>query len=168
MDLIIEKAKPEDAAEMLAYLRQIGGETDNLTFGKEGLSLTVEQEQEHFRSMEHSSNSVMFLAKLDGRIAGTCGFSAPARERLKHRGEMNISVLKSAWGLGIGTKLMEAVIDFARNTAHAEIIFLEVRSDNHRAIRLYEKFGFEKTGVARGVMKIDGKLIDCDLMSLYL
>ena len=168
MDLIIEKAKPADAAEMLAYLKQIGGETDNLTFGSEGLPFTVEQEADYFRSMEQSTSSVMFLAKLDGKIAGTAGFSAPVRERLRHRGEMNISVSKAVWGMGIGSKLMEAVIDFARNTAHAEILFLEVRSDNDRAIRLYEKFGFEKTGVARGVMKINGQLIDCDLMSLYL
>ena len=168
MNLTIEKAKPEDAAEVLAYLRQIGGETDNLTFGPEGHPFTVEQEQEYFRTLEGSTNSVMFLAKLDGKIVGTAGFSAPARDRLKHRGEMNISVSKAVWGMGIGTRLMEAVIDFAKNTAGADVIFLEVRSDNHRAIRLYEKFGFEKTGIARGIMKINGMLIDCDLMSLYL
>lgn len=168
MDLIIEKAKPSDAAEMLAYLKQIGGETDNLTFGSEGLPFTVEQEEDYIRSLEDSNSCVMFVARLDGKIVGDASFTSPTRERIRHRGELGISVVKSAWGLGIGSKLMEAVIDFARNTAQVEIIFLEVRSDNARAIRLYEKFGFEKTGVARGVLKINGQRIDCDLMSLYL
>lgn len=31
--MVIRKARPEDAEKILAYLRQIGGETDNLTFG---------------------------------------------------------------------------------------------------------------------------------------
>ena len=37
----IEPTRPEDAAAVLAYVKQIGGETDNLTFGPEGLPLTV-------------------------------------------------------------------------------------------------------------------------------
>ena len=37
--LEIRKAVPEDAAQLLAYLPLIGAESDNLLFGKEGLSL---------------------------------------------------------------------------------------------------------------------------------
>ena len=36
MSIIIERARPKDAAEILEYLKKIGGETDNLSFGKEG------------------------------------------------------------------------------------------------------------------------------------
>lgn len=63
---------------------------------------------------------------------------------------------------------MEAVIDFAKNTAHVEIISLEVKSDNVRAIELYKKFGFENTGHFKGFLKIDGKYADFELMNLYL
>lgn len=164
----IEKARPEDAAALLACLKQAGGETDNLTFGGEGMPFTVEQETEFLRSMEDSKHSVIFLAKLDGNVVGNASFTSSPRERIRHRGEFGISVVKSAWGMGIGTKLTEAVIDFAKNTAGAEIIHLEVRSDNLRAIRLYEKFGFRKTGTFHGLLKINGELIDFDLMNLYL
>lgn len=168
MGLIIEKARPEDAAALLACLNQVGGESDNLTFGAEGMPFTVEEEDDFLRSMENSQNAAMFVAKLDGKVIGNASFSSSPRERLKHRGELAVSVLKEAWGMGVGTKLMEAVIDFARNTAQVEIIHLEVRSDNIRAIKLYEKFGFQKIGTFHGFMKIDGKLVDCDLMNLYL
>lgn len=164
----IAKAKPEDAAELLACLKQCGGETDNLTFGAEGMPFTVQEEEEFLRSLEHSRNAVMLVARLDGKIVGSASFTAPSRERLKHRGQLAVSVLKEAWGMGIGTKLMDAVIDFAKHTAQVEILHLEVRSDNLRAIRLYEKLGFRKTGVFHGMLKINGELIDCDLMDLYL
>ena len=42
--LCVEQGRPEDAQELLAVLRQVGSETDNLTFGAEGPSTTVEQE----------------------------------------------------------------------------------------------------------------------------
>lgn len=87
---------------------------------------------------------------------------------MKHRGELGISVIKAEWGQGIGSMLLQSVIDFAKNTAHADIISLEVRSDNTRAISLYKKYGFEKIGQFKGFFKIDGEYIDFDLMNLYL
>ena len=52
----------------------------------------------------------------------------------------------------IGTRLMEQLIMFSK-AAGAEIISLEVRSDNTRAIKLYEKFGFEKISVFKEFFK---------------
>ena len=63
---------------------------------------------------------------------------------------------------------MEEIIHFAKYTAKAEIISLEVRSDNERAIALYKKFGFETFGTFKGFMKIEGEYIDCDMMRLCL
>ena len=36
-DFIIEKASPKDASDLLEYLKRIGGESANLSFGAEGL-----------------------------------------------------------------------------------------------------------------------------------
>ena len=44
MNISIDRATCEDAAEVLQYLKQIGSETDNLTFGAEGLPFTIESE----------------------------------------------------------------------------------------------------------------------------
>ena len=63
MDIVIEKARPEDAAELLTLLSTIGGESDILTFGSEGLPITAEEEVAYLRSLEHSTSSVMFVAK---------------------------------------------------------------------------------------------------------
>ena len=47
----IRIATPEDAAAILAFCKLAGAETDNLSFGAEGVSFTVEQEQEFFNFM---------------------------------------------------------------------------------------------------------------------
>ena len=140
MNFIIEKAKVSDAAELLQYLKQIGGETDNLTFGAEGLPGSVEDEEKYIESLQNSTSSVMFVAKCDGKIIGDAHFSSSERERIKHRGEIGISVVREYWGCGVGSRLMEKLIDFAKNTAGCEIIHLQVRSDNERAIGLYKKY----------------------------
>lgn len=168
MNITIEKAQRKDAIELLECLKIMGGESDNLTFGSEGLIISVEEEEEYIESLLDSNNSVMLIAKKEEKIIGTASFNGFTRERMKHRGEIAVSVLKSEWGNGIGKMLMEAVIKFAKERAKAEIISLEVRSDNERAIRLYERFGFVKIGEYKGFFKINGKYVDFDLMNLYL
>ena len=49
-----------------------------------------------------------------------------------------------------------------------EQLNLEVRSDNARAIRLYEKYGFRKLCTFPHFFKINGEYIDFDLMNLEL
>ena len=41
----IREATPEDAEKIIAYLAQVGGETDYLSFGKEGLPISIEEEE---------------------------------------------------------------------------------------------------------------------------
>ena len=168
MNIIIEKAKPSDAAELLEYLKVIGSETDNLTFGPDGVLMSVEEEEKFLASELVSETSVTLVAKKDGKIVGNARFTGCTKARTRHRGDMGISVLKSEWGNGLGSMLMEALIDFAKNVAHVEVITLEVNQTNKRAIALYEKFGFKKTGVFEAYSKINGKYLDFDMMILYL
>lgn len=122
MEYIITRAVPEDAEELLASLKQVGGESDNLSFGPEGLPFSVEEEAAFLAQLQTSATSAFFVAKKEGKIVGNASFTGMARPRLKHRGEMGISVLRSEWGKGVGSALVEAVIHFAKNTAQAEII----------------------------------------------
>ena len=166
--LQIRKAVPEDAEELLDFLRQVGGETDNLGFGPEGLPISPEAERRFIASQLESETDVMLVVRQDGRIIATGSFNGMTRKRMKHRGQIALSVAKSHWGRGVGTRLMEALLEFARRSAHVEIISLEVRCDNARAIALYERFGFRRIGTFPGFFKIDGKPVDFHLMNLYL
>lgn len=165
---VIRKAAVSDAENILEYCKAVGAETDNLKFGAEGISLTVEKEREYLKSFTDSDKQLYLVAEENNEIVGTAVFSGLSKARLSHRAEISISVKKAMWGNHIGTRFMERIIDFAKNTAHTEIISLEVRSDNERAISLYRRFGFEKIGTFDGYMKVNGKDVSCDIMRLNL
>lgn len=164
--ITIREALPEDAEAVLACLKQAGGETDNLTFGSEGLPFTVEQERVFLQEQQANDHAV-FLCAWDGNhLVGTASLQ-PLPRRMHHRAELGISVIKAYWGRGIGSQLLEQVIAYAK--AHGiELLNLDVRSDNVRAIHLYEKYGFCSIGTSPAYVKIGSQYADCVLMCLDL
>lgn len=168
MEITITRARAEDALEILELSKILGGETDNLSFGSAGIPVSEQQEREYLSAMAESERDLFLTARMDGALVGTANYTTFSRRRMAHRGEIGMAIRKSAWGLGIGSILMTQLLDFAKNTAKAEIVSLEVRSDNQRAIHLYQKFGFETVGRFRGYFKINGEWIDFDLMEKLL
>lgn len=162
----IVRAQAQDAAALLEYLKIIGGETDNLSFGPEGVPLTVEAEQSYLAMQAQSHDHIQLLAKVNGEIIGTASLNRKPN-RMSHRAEFGISLKKAWWGCGAASVLAEGVLDFARKSG-VEQVNLEVRSDNKRAIALYEKLGFRKLCTFPGFFKINGELVDFDFMNLTL
>ena len=163
---MIEQAKPQDAALLLDYLKAIGGETDNLSFGAEDIHINADGKAKQLAEQENSCDNVLFLAKADGMIIGDASLNRMPR-RMNHRGESGIAVRKAWWGCGVASALMKEILRFAKANGF-EQLNLEVRSDNVRAIRLYERFGFQKLCTFPAFFKIDGQDIDFDLMTLCL
>jgi len=60
-------------------------------------------------------------------------------------------------GQGIGTKLMETVVDEARKQGWKRV-FLITTNDNMHALRFYQKRGFELVAVHRGAVNESRKL----------
>lgn len=147
-------------------MKIVGGETDNLTFGAEGLPLRVAEEEAYLRGQVGSADHVQYLAKVNGEIIGTASLDRQPR-RMRHRGAFAVSVKKAYWGRGVASALMEAILDFAKANGF-EQLELAVRGDNARAIRLYKTFGFQKLCSFPAFFKINGQDIDFDWMILRL
>ena len=162
----IVRAQAEDAAALLEYLKIIGGETDNLSFGPEGVPLTVEAEQAYLAMQAQSHEHIQLLAKVNGEIIGTASLNRKPN-RMNHRAEFGISLKKAWWGCGAASALAEGVLAFARETG-VQQVNLAVRSDNKRAIALYERLGFRKLCTFPDFFNINGELIDFDFMILSL
>lgn len=168
MNIIYREAEPSDAGKFLEYSKIVGSETDNLTFGAEGLPLTISQEADFIRKFAGNPGSIMIVAFDEGELIGTGAVSVVSgKPRFAHRREIAISVRKDYWGKGIGTGIMNVLMDFAKKSG-AEVLELQVRSDNEAAISLYKKFGFEKIGTNEKFFKINGEFFAADYMNLYL
>jgi [ribosomal protein S18]-alanine N-acetyltransferase len=68
---------------------------------------------------------------------------------------VTLAVDPARWGQGTGTALLSALVDEAGRRGCTEVL-LEVREDNPRARRLYQRHGFTEIGVRRGYYQPSG------------
>ena len=79
---------------------------------------------------------------------------------MRHVGELGMSVVKAYWGQGVGSLLLDTLLSWARQTDIVRKINLRVRSDNGRAVALYERKGFVVEGTLTKEMFVDGEYYD--------
>ncbi len=167
MEIKIRKAECSDAVALIEYIKTVGGETDNLSYGSDTFDISQKKEERFIERFSRGERDIMLVA-LDGeKIVANASLEANRVKRYSHRSELSITVLREYWGRGIGSRLLEEMIDFARFVG-TEIIYLEARADNTRAVSLYKKFGFSENCKFEKFFKIDGKYYDAVLMTLYL
>ncbi len=164
---VIAPATEQDAAAVVAYLNDIAGESDFLSFGRGGFGMTVEQEAVFVRDLHQHGNGLMLLAKIDGEVAGVATLVRPRPARVRHTAQLGLSVRKKYWGMGLGRTLSEELILDARQLGLTRVE-LRVRHDNTRAISLYEELGFRVEGTLRGAFMVDGVEHDDQIMGLRL
>lgn len=166
---IIREARIDDAKNLLAFLQKVGSESDNLTFDAKGFPFTELQEREYLDLRMCSHNNITLLALEGERIIGSLGIDTPSFERLSHRGEMGISVLKECWGQGVGSALLEGMLAWIdEGETGLRKIDLTVREDNARALALYRKFGFRQEGRVSRLVAIGNVFYDGITMGLLL
>lgn len=73
---------------------------------------------------------------------------------------------EDARGKGYGTKAAELFVNYMFKKLKLHRICLRVLAGNDSAYRSYEKIGFNKEGVARDMIRVDGKYRDVIFMSI--
>lgn len=163
--LIIRSAEKEDAEADLEFYKKQCSETPFLSRGVNDTFPTAESFAECYEEFLNDERGCNLVAIYESKIIGTghieyCG----NKKRALHKCEVDLGILKDYWGLGIGGKIMQTLIDVARK-ANFEQVELSVASKNERAIKMYESFGFEKFGIMPRAMKYeDGTYADFVIM----
>lgn len=166
--LEISLVTPNDAEAILNYTKIIGGESDFITFGPEGVPYTIEEEKKMLSKYHEHSLYPMFVGRIEGEVVTLADLGGIDRDRLRHNAEIGISVLRKYWNQGVGKAMMQVLIEHAKATKIIQNIYLKVRSDNQNAIHLYESFGFKVVGTYPRQMKIKNEYFDTLLMALLL
>ncbi len=91
-----------------------------------------------------SSNSIYIVAKVQNNVIGFAGIKVI----LDEADIMNIAVRTDKRSLGIGSLLLENLIQTAKQHACTKLT-LEVNETNAPAIRLYEKYHFTRIGLRK-------------------
>ena len=95
------------------------------------------------------TNIHRYVAEIEGSVVGSISLSRPKIARRAHSAGIGMAVHPDYWGRGVGSALMEAVLDLADKWLNLRRVELDVNVDNPAGIGLYEKFGFEIEGTRR-------------------
>lgn len=122
---------------------------------------------ERFSKVPDTNSGELQLLAFDGdRLLGSAGLHAAGPQvRRRHAMALGIGVHPDAHGRGVGSVLMDALLRQADDWLGVLRIELTVFADNARAIRLYERFGFEHEGRLRAFALRDGRYVDALTMA---
>ena len=99
----------------------------------------------YFQAILESKNDYHFMIVVDGKTIGH--ISLAKRRNSWHETQIVIGE-KKYWGKGYGFKAIKLLMQKAKRLGFFRI-YLEVRPNNLRAIKAYEKCGFIKTGIKK-------------------
>jgi putative acetyltransferase len=155
----VRREEPEDADAMA---RLLGDE------GVYPLTLQLPHVSRQFwreRLARYDPAKYALVAEVDGDIVGSAGLFINERPRQRHCAMLGISVATDHAGRGVGSALMRELLRAADGWLNLLRVELTVYTDNERAIRLYEKFGFAIEGTLRAGALRDGVYVDSHLMA---
>lgn len=122
--------------------------------------LSTAEEEKWFEGHLASEDSELFaIETTDGVHIGNTGLHAINWQY--RQAELGIVIgEKDYWGKGYGSDAIRTLLRFAFEEMNLHRVFLRVRADNARAIRAYEKCGFEHEGQRREAIFANGRYYD--------
>lgn len=112
-------------------------------------------------------HSFVAIIEKDGKqtVVGNVALRIETNERRRHTGNFVIAVDDAHQGQGIGTALMQTIIDLADNWLNLTRLELTVYTDNDQAIALYKKFGFKIEGKHQAFAFRHGQFVNAYAMA---
>ena len=127
---------------------------------------TPEAEQAFLQSLRPRSE--VFVAEMAGRIVGFQVIEpfVSYTSSMNHVAHLGTYVRADHRGRGVGQRLAEATLSFAREQGYEKVV-IYVMAGNELGLAYYRKLGFEEKGVLRRQTKIDGIYHDEVFMELH-
>jgi [ribosomal protein S18]-alanine N-acetyltransferase len=111
----------------------------------------------------HAGYSAWVLRDAAGRVAAY----SVLMMALDEAHLLNLSVARQAQRTGLGWRTLDWMAGVARGHG-GRTMLLEVRPTNEAAVRLYERYGFDRIGVRRGYYPAHGGREDAIVMRIAL
>jgi L-amino acid N-acyltransferase YncA len=105
--------------------------------------------------------------KNEQRIVGIASLKFNPQAVFKHKAEQGITVHDNYQNMGIGTALLNHLLDIARMKKLRKVCLL-VNTDNDKAVHMYKKAGFEIEGKLCQEIYFKGKYGDAYRMAIFL
>ncbi|EJP6473247.1 GNAT family N-acetyltransferase [Clostridium botulinum] len=165
MTVIVRAVSPEDYKD-INEIRCMVGVRENI-LGR--ISERLEESKGFIQSLDNNDHLLVAEIKEEdkNKVVGVIGLNINSNPRTKHAAALGMMVHKAYQGTGIGKKLMSEILDLADNWLMLVRIELGVFTDNEKAIKLYEKFGFKIEGTKKYAAIKNGRYADEYIMARY-
>ena len=100
--VLFRNARPEDAEDLIQYLKITSAETPYLVREPEEITITKTKEEQFIRDKIDAERELMLVAFMDGKHIGNCSLMSIAPyKRYRHRCEVAIALYKSTVASGL-------------------------------------------------------------------
>ena len=164
--MIIRPARPEDAATLVALGATVGREPEGWLLNTDGWR-SVGEERRYLRALKRHPDAAVFVAEEGGAIVARLSIARDPHQASRHVADLGLMVAVGYRRRGIGRALLDEAVAWARD-AGVHKLELHVFPWNEPAIRLYERFGFEREGLRRRHYRRGGELVDVILMAYMI
>lgn len=153
-----------DLDGQLKFINTLAAEDTFIWHGPDHKQTSKEEKKwlSDFLTKIEKDEAVLLSAFIDGKIVANTSVKRLKR-RERHMGEVAISVADGFREEGVGQKVFKILLNQAKERKY-KILCLYVFAQNTRAIHIYEKFGFKKTGILPKGLLYKGKYVDEVLM----
>lgn len=158
-ELLVRRIKEIDAQDFLTLCKTLDQETQYMMLVPGEREMSVEEQRIRIQEAIFHTNQTILVAEDDGALVGYVGALGGHWERNRHTASIVIGILQSYTGMGLGTRLMEAIESWARDKG-LHRLELTVMKHNKAALSLYEKLGYEIEGVKRDSLRVGDVFVD--------
>lgn len=166
-DFIIREPTEDDASDIITYSKVLFASTDQVLTTLEEYTVTVEEEKVWINNLNEIPNAKILIAELNNRITGLLFFMPNLKLKNAHTGEFGVNVHPAFQRLGIGRRLIESLLNWAKSNKQIEKVYLNVFATNRNAIKLYKGLGFIEEGRhVKAIRQPTGEYVD--ILQLYI
>ena len=166
MTIQIRPARPEDASALVELGASIGREPEAWLLNTDGWR-SVAEERRYLRALRRHPDAAVFVADDDGTVVGRLSIARDPHGASRHVADLGLMVAAGYRRRGIGRALLEQASAWARASGVLKLE-LHVFPWNEPAIRLYERFGFEREGLRRKHYRREHEYVDAILMAYFV
>src|SRR5690606_28106667 len=129
-DAVIRSLRPEDAAARNEFRVNTSDESAFTATLADEVERDLGKQLEQVRLQAEGRGRLSLAAEAEGRLIGLLDFRNGERRRLAHHGHFGITVLEGWQGVGLGTAMVRALLDWAAANPLIEKVCLGVFEEN--------------------------------------
>jgi putative acetyltransferase len=162
----VRPADPGDAEALVRLAEAVSAEPEGWLISVDGEWRSVGDERRYLKAVRRYPHAAVYVAEREegGAIIGRLSLARDTHPASAHVADLGLMVADDARRQGVGWALLDAAVEWAGG-AGVRKLELHVFPWNEPAIRLYERFGFEREGERKAHYCRGEELVDAILMA---